>query len=116
MSTCSSRKKELQSQYAERDIIGGVYMIRNTQNNKLLIDAATNLHGSKNRFEFAQKTGSCVYLKLQKDWTEHRGSQFVLEVLEELKKGENQTQAEFKNDINLLMELWREKLSNDDFY
>jgi hypothetical protein len=112
----SNRKKELQAQYAEREIIGGVYVVRNTLNNKLLLDAATDLKASKNRFEFARKTGVCVYLPLQKDWEEQRGGQFVFEVLEELKKSETQTQAEFKADIGLLKELWSERLSNEDLY
>ena len=112
----SNRRKELRSQYAEREIVGGVYAVRNTLNNKLLIDAATDLKGSKNRFEFARKTGSCVYIKLQQDWTKQGSDQFTFEVLEELKKGETQTQAEFRADIDLLRELWREKLSAEDLY
>ena len=110
------RKKELQSQYREREITGGVYLIRNTQNNKLFIDTAVDLQGGRNRFEFARKTGSCVYVKLQKDWNEQGGAQFVFETLEELTKGETQTQAEFKSDIELLKEMWREKLASEEFY
>ena len=109
-------KKELQTQYKEREIIGGVFQIRNTQNNKLLLDAAVNLYGSKNRFEFAKKTELCVHKKLQNDWTEQGSSIFVFEILEELKKGDTQTDADFKSDINLLREIWLEKLSNNDFY
>jgi hypothetical protein len=112
----NSRKKELQSQYNEREIVGGVYLIRNTINNKLLLDSSTDIQGSKNRFEFAQKTGSCVTPKLQKDWTEHGASPFVFEVLDELKKNETQSPAEFKTDINLLTEIWREKLSGEEMY
>ena len=112
----NNRKKELQSQYREREITGGVYIIRNTLNNKLFLDAAIDLHGSKNRFEFAQKTGSCVNVKLQRDWEEQGSGGFAFEVLEELKMGETQTQKEFKADIELLKEIWREKLANEKLY
>ena len=112
----NNRKKELQSQYAEREVVGGVYLIRNTPGNKLLLETATDLGVCKNRFVFARKTGSCVYPKLQKDWAEQGGDQFVFEVLEELKKGETQTQTEFKADIDFLKEIWREKLSGESFY
>ena len=112
----NNRKKELQEQYKEREIIGGVYLIRNTLNNKLFLDASLDLQGSRNRFEFAQKTGSGLNMKLQKDWTEQGGSQFVFEVLEELKKGETQTQTEFKADVDLLKKLWLEKLSGEELY
>ena len=110
------KRKELQSQYKEREIVGGVYLVRNKLSNKLLLDAAADIQASKNRFEFSQKTGSCVYVKLQKDWLELGSSQFAFEVLEELKKSDTQTLAEFKADVELLKEMWREKLSGEDFY
>ncbi|MCL2336211.1 MAG: GIY-YIG nuclease family protein [Firmicutes bacterium] len=109
-------KKELQAQYKEREIIGGVYAIRNTLNNKMLLLAATDLQGSKNRFEFARKTGSCVDLKLQKDWTKQGAGSFAFEVLEELKKGAAQTAKEFKADIDVLKEIWLDKLSDRELY
>ena len=109
-------KKELQSQYKEREITGGVYVIRNTLKNKLLCEISTELNGTRNRFEFSQKTGSCVSMKLQKDWAEQGSGQFVFEVLEELKKGDTQTDAQFKADLELLKEMWLEKLTNEDMY
>jgi len=109
-------KKELKAQYKEREIIGGVYAIKNTLNSKMLLDSATDLQGSKNRFNFSQKTGSCVYMKLQSDWNKQSGEQFVFEVLEELKKGETQTLEEFKADIDFLKEMWLDKLSDRDLY
>ena len=112
----ANRKKELRSQYTEREVTGGVYLIRNTLNNKLFLDTAADLRGCRNRFDFAQQTGSCVYHKLQKDWAAFGHDQFVLEVLDELKKGETQTQEEFRTDIGFLKEIWREKLSSEDLY
>ena len=109
-------KKELQAQYKEREIIGGIYAIKNTLNNKMLLLATTDLQGSKNRFEFSQKTGSCVDLKLQSDWSKHGGDHFAFEVLEELTKGTTQTSGEFKSDIEVLKDMWHEQLADKDFY
>lgn len=109
-------KKELQAQYKEREIVGGVYAIRNMLNNKMLLLATTDLQGNKNRFEFSQKTGSCIDLKLQSDWNKQGGGQFIFEVLEELKKGEMQTAEEFRADIDVLKEMWLDKLADVDFY
>jgi len=109
-------KKELQEMYKERDIVGGVYAIRNTLNNKVFLEAATDLRGIKNRFEFAQKTGSCIHVKLQSDWDKQGSGQFVFEALEELKKGETQTAEGFKADLALLKEMWLETLSGTEFY
>jgi len=112
----SKTKKELQAQYKEREVIGGVYAIKNMLNNKLLLAVTTDLQGSKNRFAFSLKTGSCVDMKLQGDWRNHGSEQFVFEVLEELKKGNAQTAEEFKADIDTLKEIWLDKLSGRDFY
>jgi len=108
-------KKELAAKYKDREIVGGVYVIRNTQNNKLLFGAVTDLHGIKNRFEFSLITGSCVDPRLQSDWNKGSG-QFVFEALEELRKGETQTMEEFKADILALKDIWLDELAGRDFY
>lgn len=109
-------RKEMAQQYRDRKQIGGVFLVRNTVNGKALLDASTDLPGSKNRFTFAQDTGTCVYLRMQKDWKEQCGKGFAFEVLEELEKGETQTNAEFATDIKALKELWSEKLANEALY
>lgn len=109
-----SKRKELAESYKESEVRGGVYLIRNAANNRALLESSTNLDGSINRFEFSKKTGSCVSLKLQREWTEYGAENFSLEILEELKKGENQTDAEFKEDIDALKEIWRENLSGEN--
>ncbi len=109
-------KKELKLQYKERTITGGVFAIRNTVNNRLLLDATTDLQGSKNRFDFTKMTGSGLHLKIQKDWTAQKGEGFVFEVLEELEKDPVQTQQEFEADIQVLKELWGEKLAGENLY
>ena len=112
----SKTKKEHQTDYKERRLTGGVYKIENTRNNRLLLDAATDLRSSRNLFEFAKSTGSCVPMQLQADWKAQGGDGFVYEVLEELTQGETQTAAEFKADVALLKEIWIEKLAGRSFY
>ncbi|MDD2534577.1 MAG: GIY-YIG nuclease family protein [Eubacteriales bacterium] len=109
-------RKEINEQYKQRQIIGGVFLYRNTENGKILIDASVDLRGSINRFAFAQSTGSCVNFKLQKDWIEMGAKAFLFEVLEELEKSEDQTDKAFKEDIKALKELWQEKISHDACY
>ena len=112
----SDKKKALKAQYKERKVIGGVFVIRNTITGKLLLDAATDLQGSKNRFAFARQTGNCVDMKLQSDWKQQGANAFAFEILEELEKSETQTDAEFSADIKLLKEIWTEKLADKDLY
>ena len=109
-------KRDFRLQYKEREIIGGVYVIKNTLNNKVLLDVTADLRSSKNRFEFSVKTGSCIHMKLQNDWSKGDGGQFVFEVLEELKKEDTQTIKEFKADIDILKEIWLEKFFDKDLY
>ena len=109
-------RKELRSRYMEREITGGVYAIKNKISNKLLVESTVDMQGVKNRFEFSQKTGNCIYHKLREDWAESGGGQFAFETLEELKKGDAQTQAEFMEDVALLKNMWLEKLSSESLY
>ena len=74
------------------------------------------MQSAKNRFEFSRTTGSCVDLKLQSDWDRQGGGQFSFKVLEELEKGETQTEDNFKADIEILKEIWHDKLSDRDLY
>ncbi|MCL2487437.1 MAG: GIY-YIG nuclease family protein [Oscillospiraceae bacterium] len=109
-------KKELQAQYREREIIGGVYVIQNTLQNKLLMDIDVNLRSSRNRFNFAVMTGSCVHPKLRTDWVEQKGQHFIFKTLEEIKKQESQSISEFKGELELLQQMWLEKLAGETFY
>ena len=109
-------KKELREKYKDRKVVGGVYLIRNSENSRILICSTADLQSSINRFEFAKKTGSCVDLKLQGDWSKCRGASFNFEVLEELNREETQTANEFMDDILVLKNLWMDKLSDQDMY
>ena len=109
-------KKEIITEYKNREFIGGVYAIRNTLSNRLLVGASTDLQGIRNRFEFSQKTDSCVDMKLQSDWKQFGGSQFCFEVLDELKKSETQTMDEFQADIAALKEIWLDELAGHVLY
>ena len=111
-----STKKELQQLYKERQVVGGVFAIKNSVNGKTLIDSAADMQGSKNRFEFSKSTGSCTYLKLQGDWSAHGGEAFTFEALEELEKGAGQSDSEFKADLGVLKELWLEKYDTGELY
>lgn len=109
-------RKELTAQYKERKVVGGVYAVRNTINNRLLLGSTADLQAAMNRFDFAVKTGSCVDPKLQKDWSAQNGEGFTFEVIEEIEKNEAQTDAQFRADIGLLREMQIEKLDSELLY
>jgi hypothetical protein len=100
--------------YKERQIIGGVYAVTNTRSGRKFVDATTDMRGSRNRFDFAQKTDMCTYKRIEKDWKESGASSFAFETLEEYEKDSAQTMEEFQSDIATLKELWLEKLTGCD--
>ncbi len=47
-------------------------------------------------------------------WKESGASGFSFEVIEEIERNETQTDREFSDDVNTLLELWLEKNQNLD--
>lgn len=110
------QKKELAAAYKMRKQTGGIYGIRNDATGKLLLFSTTDLKGSRNRFDFSQATDSCFFEKLKQDWKTYGKDGFSFEALEELEKGAEQTDAEFREDLQALEDLWKEKLDPDMLY
>lgn len=110
----SNRRKELQNEYKERKTTGGVIKITNTVTGRYYLSGEINAGRYKNRFEFAQATGSCVLTKLQNEWNTYGGKAFVFEILEEIDMKEDQTTKEFKEELEVLEDLWAEKFNLDD--
>ncbi|SMC56255.1 hypothetical protein SAMN02745168_1561 [Papillibacter cinnamivorans DSM 12816] len=99
--------------YLRRPVVGGVYAYRNNRTGELLVLSTPNLEGTKNQFDFSRQTESCVHMKLQDAWREYGAGAFELVVLEELKKKEDQTDREFRKDLEVLLELWKGKLEDE---
>ncbi|MEL4105867.1 GIY-YIG nuclease family protein [Oscillospiraceae bacterium WX1] len=109
------RKQQI-TDYKERQQTGGVYIIKNTITGMVLLDAAPDIQAAQNRFEFAKQMNSCVTPKLKAYWDKDSAGAFTFEVLETLDKSNTQTAEQFRDDINVLKELWRDKFSLDLLY
>ncbi|WP_010250430.1 GIY-YIG nuclease family protein [Acetivibrio cellulolyticus] len=103
-------KKALKEQYKNRTVIGGVYCIK--CNSNLWIRATKNMQGSKNRFAFSVLNNYCPETCMIESWNQFGASNFTFEILEELEKKETQTDREFSDDVNTLLEIWTEKLKS----
>ncbi|MCQ6264220.1 GIY-YIG nuclease family protein [Fictibacillus sp. WQ 8-8] len=102
------RKKELKQQYMETKIEAGVYLIRNTANQKIFIGSTRNLKTiNGKRFELEQ--GSSMNKTLQEEWNEFGKDGFEFEVLEVLEKKDdgyfNEKKALEKLEYKWLQEL-----------
>ncbi len=102
------RRKELIQQYKEIKIEGGAYQIRNIKNNKIYIDAVSDLK-SLNGKRFQLQSGIHNCLNLQKEWKEYGEDSFVFEVLETFKP-ENESVYSQKEQLKKLKQKWLEKL------
>lgn len=104
------RKKEMISAYKTREMVGGVCILKNTKNNKVLLDATTDIQGSLNRFQFAKMTDSILYSSAAEDWKTFGKDAFTYEVLEEITKEEVQTHQDFRKEVTLLKEMLQAEL------
>ncbi|MDR0822422.1 MAG: GIY-YIG nuclease family protein [Endomicrobium sp.] len=109
-------KKKLTTDYKNRAVLGGVCAVKNNINGKIWIEGVKDIVGRRNRFEFVKNTGSAVPLNIRGDWELHGAEAFSFEVLEELKKGETQTDAEFVEYIETLKNIFIEKFTPEQLY
>ena len=114
----TERQQALLSAWRERTVVGGVCAIRCTETNRVLLSAVADPSGLRNRFQFSAATGSCTFLPLSADWNRYGAGSFTFTVLEELEKGADQTDAQFRADLEALAALWRERLATEgaEFY
>src|SRR5450759_2413738 len=82
----AERRRELRTAYERRTPEAGVYALRNTLNDRMLICSSADLHSVRNRFEFAQATGSVGALdgRVASDARKVGVSAFELEILDRL--------------------------------
>lgn len=109
-------RKAMLAAYKQRKVIGGICVIKNNANGKMLLAAVVDLQGYRNRFEFSKTVSGCADPRCQKDWEKFGSEVFSFEILEELEKKELQSEKEFKDDIEILKEIWLEKLDPTMLY
>lgn len=109
-------RKEILEAYKQRVVTGGVYAVRNSENQKTLVVGDTDLKGAANRYAFARQTGGGFHLLLQKDLDRYGKDVFSFEVLEEIEKKPDQSDADFAADVRILEQMWREKFEETMLY
>ncbi|HMG14272.1 MAG TPA: GIY-YIG nuclease family protein [Saprospiraceae bacterium] len=102
-------KKELQEEYKQLKFRIGVFQIRNTVNNKILVEGSVNLDAIWNRHRSSLRFGGHTVEKLQKDWNEYGEDQFCFEVLAEIDQ-EDTSIKDYRKEVKKLEEMFVEEL------
>jgi len=102
-------RKELVQKFKDIKIEAGVYQIRNTVNQKILIASTPNLK-TLNGKRMALQIGTHMVKKLQEEITQFGPDAFVIEVLEVLDEKEDET-FNIKLELKKLETKWLDKLT-----
>ncbi|MCX7749908.1 MAG: DUF2087 domain-containing protein [Clostridia bacterium] len=102
------RKKELIQQYKEMKKEAGVYQIRNTKNQKILVLVTPDLK-TMNGKRFQLEMGGFMNKQLQEEWKQFGADAFEFEVLEVLEEKEEGF-FDKKEELKKLEKKWLEKL------
>lgn len=102
-------KAAIKRAYKETKQPMGVYIIKNSKNDKVFIGCAVNLEARFNRHRAELKFGSHRNKELQKIWDSLGESAFEFEILDILDH-ENKIQADADEELHLLEDMWVQKL------
>ncbi len=105
----ASKRKGLRDAYKAQAMVGGVYRITCGGNRRSWLKATKNIAGQQNKFAFALAVPSCPEPGMRSEWLQYGPGSFSFTVLETLAQKETQTEAEFADDLALLLALWQEK-------
>lgn len=76
--------RKLRDDYKQSFVPIGIYAIRNTVNQRVLIGGSRNLHGAMNRHRFELANGSHRNTALLADWQRFGAEAFCFEVLDQV--------------------------------
>lgn len=108
-------KKELKNEYKRKKLPMGVFQIKNTKNEKVLIDFSVDMISKWNRHLTELKFGSHRNKALQLDWNKYGADYFNFEVLSELEDSENEIN-DYQEDLKVLKKLIIEELKIKNIY
>ena len=102
-------KNEARREYKNTLQPMGVYCLTNSKNGKMFIGSSMNVNNIFNRISFQLKLGSYTNEDVQKDYNLLGEAAFSFKVLDYLKPVD-ELGYDYKADLQVLEELWLEKL------
>ena len=106
----TQQNKKLKREYKATLRPLGVFLIRNTTNDKIFLAGGVDLNGLMNRHKYELSKGSHVNRQLQADWNELGSGKFEFEILEQLEPVRDST-FDSKKELDFMQRMWLERLS-----
>lgn len=103
------KRKALKLEYKQTPRPMGVYQVKNNVNGKVFVGSSPNVDGKINGTKFQLEMGSHKNKDLQNEWNTYGEQTFSFEVLELLEPDEDPS-YDHSDDLEVLEELWLEKL------
>jgi hypothetical protein len=104
-----SNHRALKNQYKESMVPMGVFVIRNTVNQRVYVGGSSNLEGAMNRHRFELNTKTHRNSALLTDWIAHGPAAFHFEVLDRIAQRESPN-FDYPAELANVLALWQEEL------
>lgn len=119
MTLDKQKKKEIATAYAKSFRPMGIFQLRNEETGKIYVGAAMDLDGMRNRIAFSAAQQVVPFDELKEDWARYGADSFVYEIVDQLKPktdslADRAELAQYKADLDELLELWLDKLQPYD--
>ena len=101
--------------YKQMKIPMGVFQVKNIENGKILIDHSIDMESKWNRHQMELKFGNHRNKDLQKDWNASSSSNFIYEVLSELKQNDDEG-VNINGELKILQKMLIEDLHIHNTY
>jgi hypothetical protein len=102
--------RELKNHYKQTFVPPGVFVIRNTVNHRVYLDASPNPQAAMNRHRFELTMRGHRNPQLQSDWLAHGAHAFRFEVLDQIRQSA-QPDFDYVAELATLLALWRDELA-----
>lgn len=102
-------KKQLKKDYQLAKRAFGVFLIRNTTNDKVFLGAGLDIQGIINRHKFALSAGGHNSKNLQRDWNELGADKFEFEILDQMEP-KDEPGFNARRELEFMEEMWLEQL------
>jgi len=106
-------KRRLKQEYIQTKRPFGVFLIRNTTNDKIYVGSGMDIQGIINRHKFALSLGSHQSKDLQKDWNALGADKFDFEIMDQMEPRDD-LGFDARRELQFMEEMWLEKLEPYD--